>query len=88
MQRIVVYTKEGCPFCSLLKMEMNKRGLAFDQVDLSDDSNRQRFYDRVGVNTVPQVFLADEDHTVLNPTGTRLGGWSEVSRDWKVFDNQ
>lgn len=87
MQRIVVYTKEGCPFCSLLKMEMKKRGYEFEQVDLSNDANRQRFYDRVGVNTVPQLFLADDDHTDENPSGTRIGGWTEVSRNWEMLES-
>jgi glutaredoxin len=68
-------------------MEMRKRGISFNEIDLSDDSNRQRFYERVGVNTVPQVFLSDENHTVTNPSGHRLGGWSEVSTNWEVFDS-
>lgn len=83
---VVVYSKVGCPFCSLLKMELNKRGIAFDETDLSDDATRQDFYDRVGVNTVPQLFLGDESHTLTNPTGQRIGGWSEVSQQWELFE--
>jgi len=86
MSGVVVYSKAGCPFCSLLKMEMKKRGIEFDEIDLSNDANRQAFYDRVGVNTVPQVFLSDENHSITNPSGQRLGGWTEVSTNWEAFD--
>lgn len=86
MSRIVVYSKEGCPFCSLLKNELRKRSLTYEEVDLSDDSERQLFYERVGVRTVPQLYLADENHTLEEPTGTRIGGWTEVSRDWKALE--
>lgn len=87
MSRIVVYSKEGCPFCSLLKNELRKRSLTYEEVDLSDDSERQLFYERTGVRTVPQLYLADESHTLEEPTGTRIGGWTEVSRDWKALEN-
>ena len=83
MKRIVVYSKLGCPFCSLLKMELAKRDLTYTEIDLTDDSNRADFYARVGVNTVPQVFLSDENHTPENPSGERIGGWSEVSQQWE-----
>ena len=85
MSRIVVYSKGGCPFCSLLKMELTKRDKEFEEVDLSDDAARALFYERIGANTVPQLFLADDSHTVENPTGLRVGGWSEVSQNWSVL---
>ncbi len=86
MSRIVVYSKEGCPFCSLLKNELRKRGLTYEEIDLSDDAERQLFYERAGVRTVPQLYLADESHTLEEPTGARIGGWTEVSRDWKALE--
>ncbi len=76
--RIVVYTKGGCPFCSLLKLELAKSGFSYESVDLSDDATRQEFYSRAGVNTVPQVYKAGEDHSLTNLTGERLGGWSDL----------
>ena len=57
MNRIVVYSKAGCPFCSLLKMELDKRDIPYDEIDLSDDSLRADFYARIGASTVPQVFI-------------------------------
>ena len=86
--RVVVYTKEGCPFCSLLKLELGKKGIAYESVDLSDDSIRQDFYARAGVNTVPQVYKAAEDHAFDNLTGERLGGWSDLKDNWELLSDQ
>lgn len=83
--RIVVYTKEGCPFCSLLKLELVKKGIAYESVDLSHDATRQEFYDRAGVNTVPQVYKAGEDHSLTNLTGERLGGWSDLKGKFELL---
>ena len=81
-QRLVVYSKNGCPFCSLLKMELSKRSIRFEEIDLSDDQVRETFYKNTGVSTVPQVFLTDNYVTETEPSGIRLGGWNEVSSDW------
>lgn len=86
MNRIVVYSKEGCPFCSLLKLELRKRDLTFEEVDLSDDSLRQQFYERTGTRTVPQLYVADAGHSIEEPTGARIGGWTEVSKNWAALE--
>lgn len=86
--RIVVYTKEGCPFCSLLKLELTKQGIAYESVDLSDDSIRKDFYARAGVGTVPQVYKTDETHSFDNLTGERLGGWSDLKDNWELLQDQ
>jgi glutaredoxin len=84
--RIVVYSKLGCPFCSLIKMELVKRGLTYTEVDLTDDRLRQEFYEKTGANTVPQVFLIEDDASLADPVGCRLGGYSDVSKDWSVLE--
>lgn len=83
----VVYSKSGCPFCSLLKMELDRRGYVYTAIDLSDDTTRQEFYENTGTKSVPQVFLTDGPVMVTRPSGTPLGGWSEVSTNWHVFEN-
>lgn len=88
MEQIVVYSKAGCPFCSLLKMELGKRGLVYTEFDLSDDSTRQEFYAHTGTNTVPQLFLTTQEPGLTQPSGRRIGGWSEVSSAWDVIENK
>jgi len=85
--QIVVYSKLGCPFCSLLKMELVKRGYTYTEVDLTDDSLRQDFYQKTGTNTVPQVFIMDQDASLTDPVGKRLGGYSDLSKDWSVLES-
>ena len=87
MTNIVVYSKEGCPYCSLLKAELRKRGLAYQEFDLTDDATRKEFYANTDTNSVPQLFLADGVCGLTAPTGTRIGGWTEVSQNWTVFES-
>lgn len=84
---IVVYSKAGCPFCSLLKMELAKRGFAYVEYDLTDDSLRQQFYDATGTTTVPQLFLTYDTPSLTSPSGLRIGGWSDVSQNWHLLEN-
>lgn len=78
--RLVVYSKKGCPFCSLLKSELANRDIRFEEFDLSDDDVRASFYDNSGTRTVPQVYRTDGDVTETQPSGEALGGWTEVSK--------
>lgn len=73
--------------CSLLKLELRKRGLTYEEIDLSDDSLRASFYERTGIRTVPQLYLADENHSPEEPNGTRIGGWTDVAKNWKALEN-
>jgi len=78
--RLVVYSKGGCPFCSLLKHELTTRGIPHESFDLSKDDVRYLFYENSGTKTVPQVYLTDLEATLTNPSGEALGGWTQVSK--------
>jgi glutaredoxin len=77
--RVVVYYKDGCPYCSLLKHELANHRITFDAVDLSDDEVRHTFYRNSGTQSVPQVYVTDTAYSSTSPSGTRLGGWSDIS---------
>lgn len=87
MSRAFVFTKGGCPFCSLLKAELTRRGIPFEAVDLSDDAARQNFYALTGTKTVPQLYLTSTENPLSDPEAVRLGGWSEVSKSWELLDS-
>lgn len=89
MSSVLVYSKEGCPFCSLLKAALRQRRIEFTEFDLSDDSTRAEFYANTGTSTVPQVFVdtANAQGSLTVPVGVRIGGWKEVSSNWQVFEN-
>lgn len=86
VKMIVVYSKAGCPFCSLLKNGLRKRGFEFKEVDVTDDATRQAFYARHDVNTVPQLFIANLEPYANDDHWERIGGWTEVNKDWQVLE--
>ena len=58
---IVVYSKNNCVWCDRAKRLLNSVNLSFDEIDLSDDTERNEFYKKIGegVKTVPQIFIDD-----------------------------
>lgn len=56
---ITVYSKDNCIWCDRAKSLLNSVNFEFDEIDLSNDEERQEFYNRVGegVSTVPQIYI-------------------------------
>tara|TARA_B100000925_G_scaffold23662_1_gene16069 strand:- start:178 stop:393 length:216 start_codon:yes stop_codon:yes gene_type:complete len=68
-----MYTKDNCIWCDRAKILLDSKKISYNEIDLSDDSERLKFYEKIGdnVKTVPQVFIDDK----------RIGGF----QDLKVF---
>ena len=45
---ITVYSKDNCIWCDRAKNLLNSVNFEFDEIDLSNDEERQEFYKRVG----------------------------------------
>ena len=71
--KVLIYTKDNCIWCDRAKILLDSKKISFNEIDLSDDSERLKFYEKIGdnVKTVPQVFIDDK----------RIGGF----QDLKVF---
>ena len=71
--KVLIYTKDNCIWCDRAKILLDSKKISYNEIDLSDDSERLKFYEKVGdnVKTVPQVFIDDK----------RIGGF----QDLKVF---
>jgi ribonucleoside-diphosphate reductase beta chain len=82
--QFVLYSKGGCPYCSILKTALANRNIAFTEVDLSDHDVRQTFYHNTDTNSVPQLYLTNEMVSVTDPSGVRIGGWSEAQKLWNL----
>ena len=56
---ITVYSKDNCIWCDRAKNLLNSVNFEFDEIDLSNDEERQEFYKRVGegVSTVTQIYI-------------------------------
>ena len=61
MRNVVIYSTAYCPFCTAVKQLFDSKGVAYEEIDLSD--NRNAFEELKRKNdwrTVPQVFIGDE----------------------------
>jgi glutaredoxin 3 len=61
MANITIYTTRSCSFCYAAKSLLMKKGLSFDEIDVSaDPAARQRMMLRAnGRRSVPQIFIGD-----------------------------
>ena len=71
--KVLIYTKDNCIWCDRAKILLDSKNISYNEIDLSNDSERLKFYEKIGdnVKTVPQVFIDDK----------RIGGF----QDLKVF---
>jgi glutaredoxin len=69
---VIVYSKTVCPYCTQAKAFLKKNEIEFQEVNLDDDLERAKFYEKVGagVRSVPQIFL----------DGERIGGYTELMK--------
>jgi len=59
MSTVEIYTTRICPFCRRAKALLEKKGAAYEEIDVSDDDAlRTRMVERAGGRrTVPQIFI-------------------------------
>ena len=61
MAKITIYTTGFCPYCHSAKALLQRKGAAYDEIDVTyDPAERQRMIARTGGRrTVPQVFIGE-----------------------------
>ena len=70
MAEIRIYTTPYCPFCIAAKALLEKKGVTYDEIDVSMDPNlRERMVEESGRRTVPQIFI----------DGAAIGGYDELN---------
>jgi glutaredoxin 3 len=62
MQKVLIYTKDFCHFCTKAKRILKKHNIIFKEVDITNDD---KLYTEViekssGRRTVPQIFFGDK----------------------------
>jgi glutaredoxin 3 len=69
MPRVTVYTAEPCGYCRTAKALLQKRGIAYEEVNLAKDpSGRAELVRMTGMMTFPQVVIDDQP----------IGGYQEL----------
>ena len=70
MARIEIYTTPFCGYCARAKGLLDRKGAAYDEMDvMMDEKKRAEMRDRSRRTTVPQIFI----------NGQHIGGSDELA---------
>jgi glutaredoxin 3 len=71
MPSVTIYTTAFCPYCHAAKALLNKKGVAYNEIDVTyDPDERKRMTVRAnGRRTVPQIFVGQ----------SHVGGFDDLS---------
>jgi mycoredoxin len=72
-QSLIMYSTPWCGYCRRLKAQLDRAGIPFTEVDITDDDEATTFVERIngGNQTVPTVRLPDGG-ALTNPTLPQL----------------
>ena len=60
MKPVTIYTTPTCPFCVRAKKLLQKKQVAFEEIDVArDDDARVKMTERTGRQSVPQIFIGE-----------------------------
>ncbi len=70
MARVEIYTTTYCPYCDRAKALLRRKGVEFEEIDVTDDPDlRAEMIRRAnGRRTVPEIFI----------DGQLIGGYEEL----------
>ena len=58
MPPVTIYTTPGCPFCRRAKILLTRKGVDYEEIDVSEPALREAMIERAdGGYTVPQIFI-------------------------------
>lgn len=70
MAKITLYTTDVCPYCVRAKQLLEKRELAFEEINLArDPDGRAQLVELTGMMTFPQIVI----------DGKPLGGYDQLA---------
>lgn len=60
MKQVTIYTTAWCPYCHRAKALLTRKGVAFDEIDVTmDAATRAKMAAKAGQHTVPQIWIGD-----------------------------
>lgn len=70
MASVTLYTTDRCPYCIQAKKLLDKRGVAYEEINLArDPDGRSELVAKTGMMTFPQVLVG----------GELIGGYTETA---------
>ena len=69
MAKVVVYSSGLCPYCTMAKQFLARKGIEFDEIRIDlDPEKRQEMMEKSRQRTVPQIVINDD----------AIGGYSDL----------
>jgi glutaredoxin 3 len=69
MAKVVMYSKDPCPYCVNAKRLLNNKGVSFEEIDLTDKPEEmQSIKTKTGWSTVPIIMI----------DGKLIGGYNDM----------
>lgn len=70
MAKVIVYTKDYCPYCDRAKALLEQKGQEYQEIKMSTSSDDFiNLAQKTGMRTMPQIFVNDE----------LIGGYTELA---------
>lgn len=71
MSKVQIYSTDWCPYCNAAKSLLADKGVAFEEIDVTDPALRMAMVERAhGRRTVPQIFIGD----------AHVGGYDDLAQ--------
>lgn len=68
MNDVTIYTTDWCPYCDRVKDMLNRKQVAYTEVDVDTPEQREWLTQKSGQQTVPQVYIGER----------HVGGWDDI----------
>lgn len=60
MTKIIIYTKDICPYCNKAKALLQRKNAQYHEIKVVDDATKEEMVKKAnGKMTVPQIFIND-----------------------------
>lgn len=60
MPEILIYTANLCPYCTMTKRLLDKKGASYSEINVDSKAGlRQEMMEKTRRRTVPQIFIGD-----------------------------
>lgn len=58
MAKVIVYSSAQCPYCTMAKQLLDRKGVKYDEIRVDmDPSKREEMMQKSKQRTVPQIFI-------------------------------
>jgi len=57
---LTVYSKNDCPFCTMAKGLLDTKNIAYEEINIMEDTNAREMIINAGHRTVPQIYYKGE----------------------------